>query len=71
MSNKKYLFSVSEDVHSRFQRDYPRLLAVFLRRCMIRANEDKGFFRDVYFGTKDPYNPVGMNRPEYSSVDND
>lgn len=67
--NKKYLMSIPELEHKIFQERYPRLMSVFLRRCIIRANKDKQFFADVYFGVDDPYSSLGQNRPEYSLVD--
>lgn len=68
--NKKYLMSIPEKEHKRFQTLYPRLMSVFLRRCIISANKNRAFFESVFFGTRDPYSSLGMNRPEYV-VDND
>ena len=62
---KKVLLTLPETVANGFQSKYPRLMTVFLRRCLMKANEDRQFFEEVFFGVKDKYSLLGQYRPEY------
>lgn len=64
-TTKKHLLSLPEEESKQFQSQYPRLMTVFLRRCIIKANSDRKFFEDIFFGVSDKYSNLGMFRPEY------
>lgn len=61
----KVLLSLPKEVRDDFSKIYPRLTTVFLRRCMMKAISSREFFEDVFFGVRDKYSMLGMNRPEY------
>lgn len=71
MSDKvKRLIVLPDEVYKQFQSKYPRLFTVFVRRCLIKAFNDREFFENVFFGTSDKWSQLGSYRPEYV-VDDD
>lgn len=58
-------FYLPVDLVNRFQRLYPRFGTIFVRRCFLRACQDKKFFDKVFFGTRDDYSDFGANNPDF------
>lgn len=70
MSKKKYFGVYLEpEVTSLFQRLYPRCASTFIRRALIRANNDKAFFNDVFFNTVDEFDNLGENNPSFHKIE--
>lgn len=63
---KTVTYVLPKDLVMRFQRLYPRLGTVFIRRCLLRACADKVFFDKVYFGTVDEWSDLGANHPDFA-----
>lgn len=68
-SNSKFTgYYLPEELLEHFQRLYPRLGTVFVRRCLIKACDDIEFFKDVYFTTEDKWSTMGSNNPDYKEL---
>ena len=50
-SPDKHLFHLvlEKEDFEKFDRQYPKLLKLFLNRCVHRASNDKNFFEEVFF----------------------
>ena len=59
-------FHLPESVLNQFQTLYPQLATVFVRRCLLRAFDNKEFFDVVFFTTKDSWSKLGSNNPNYN-----
>lgn len=69
-NNKKFTgYYMPVELLLRFQSLYPRLQTIFIRRCLIRACDDKEFFDKVFFSTYDKYSDLGANNPKYTDYD--
>lgn len=69
-NNKKFTgYYMPVELLIRFQRLYPRLQTTFIRRCLIRACDNKDFFDKVFFSTYDQYSDLGANNPKYQDYD--
>ena len=55
-------FHLPESVLNQFQTLYPQLATVFVRRCLLRAIDNKEFF----VVTKDSWSKLGSNNPNYN-----
>lgn len=66
--NKFTGYYLPEELLDRFQRLYPRLGTVFIRRCLIKACDDVDFFKSVYFTTTDNWSKLGSNNPDYKDL---
>lgn len=69
-NNKKFTgYYMPVELLVRFQSLYPRLQTTFIRRCLIRACDDKEFFDKVFYTTYDKYSSLGANNPKYQDYD--
>lgn len=48
-SNKQVTFYMNGDVYKMFQKKYPNVAALFLRRCVVQAIKSPDFFQHVFF----------------------
>ena len=45
-----YHLVLEKEDFEKFDRLYPKLLKIFLNRCVHRASNDRTFFEDIFFG---------------------
>lgn len=58
---------IEVDSADSFNQLYHGLFSVFVRRCVLRAINDKSFFDDIFYNTFDEYDELGSNNPNFNS----
>lgn len=62
---KKLMIELPAEITSAFQAKYPRLMSIYIRRCMMLAIENQKAFERIFFGVKDKWSVLGQFRPDY------
>lgn len=57
---------IETDSADSFNQLYHGLFTVFVRRCVLRAINNKAFFDDVFYNTADKYDDLGANNPNFN-----